>query len=80
MANDRLYIVDKQTREYLCIAKSFNFDWQCGNVDLYADFINGKNYYSELIIGREEDDKFYNTYIKEGINFNKSNNWKSYET
>ena len=71
---DRLYIVDTETNEYLCLAKRLFDGWIPGNIDLYEDFINlrsGNNF----VIGTEEDDSFFNTWILNGVNFNVDNEW-----
>jgi len=40
MANNRLYILNTVTNEYLCIAKDFGDGFRLGNVDLLKNFIN----------------------------------------
>ena len=67
MANNRLYIVDTETKEYICIAKSFGDGWEAGNIDLYADFLNEVREYGDstrLIIGTENDDEFYKNHTR----------------
>jgi len=81
MSNNKLYIVDTETMEYLCIAKAFGIEWSSGNIDLYQDFISSR-FISEhgplnLIIGHECDDKFYEKWISNPAmtNYNKENKW-----
>jgi len=69
---DRLYIVDTETNEYLCFAKGLLNGWILGNIDLYKDFIKYRN---NFIIGTEEDEKFFNKWILNGVNFNVDNKW-----
>ena len=71
---DRLYIVDTETNEYLCFAKGLLNGWFPGNIDLLEDFINPRSGNS-FIIGTEEDDSFFNTWILNGVNFNVDNEW-----
>ena len=40
MANNRLYLVDTSTKEYLCLAKGWGCAWDTGNLDLYQEFMN----------------------------------------
>ena len=79
MANNRLYLVDTITKEYLCIAKGWGAGWYTGNIDLYDDFMikrfsdgDGK---TNLILGTENDDEFFNKWIVEGRNYNIDNKW-----
>lgn len=78
MANNRLYIVNTETKEYACIAKCADgYSWYYGNIDIYQQFINeiaGEN--PKIIIGLENDDDFYNAHIKDGINLNKTNKFQ----
>ena len=78
MANNRLYIVDTESKEYLLIAKQFDIGWQGGKLLLYQDFLDtrmdvGDN--SSLILGHENDSDFYNTWISKGTNYNKDGGW-----
>ena len=79
MASNRLYLVDKGTKTYLCIAKSFGDGWSVGNLDLYQKFLSEIVEYGEtdLLTGTEEDDEFYNEHIVNGINYNEENKWES---
>jgi hypothetical protein len=74
MATDRLYLVDKDTKEYLCVAKLWYFGWQAGNTDLRATFESKER---NLIMGTENDLDFYNKWIREGTNFNVTSKWES---
>lgn len=80
MANNRIYLVDTETKEYLCLAKGHGSGWSVGNIDLYVEFM--KTRYSDcddgtiLIIGTENDPEFYEKWLKDGINFNETNKWK----
>lgn len=80
MANNRLYLVDTEENEYLCLAKGMGCAWDTGNIDLYQDFLktrfNDNDEGTNLIIGTENDDEFYYKWIKNGRNFNKSNKWE----
>lgn len=79
MANNRLYVVNKNTREYSCIGKSFDYSWEFGNSDILKLLLN--NTFADkdkcdLIIGCENDDKFFKKWIENGINLNKTNKWE----
>jgi len=80
MANNRIYLVDTETKEHLCIAKGWGCGWSVGNIDLYDEFM--KTRYSDcgdgtaLIIGTENDTDFYDKWLKDGINFNNTNKWE----
>lgn len=79
MANNRLYIVDKSTGDYLCLAKGDGLKWSPGNIELYKAFMNTRidpEDKTNLIIGTENDQGFYEKYLKKGLNFNKNNEWK----
>ena len=43
MANNRLYLVDTSTGEYLCLAKGHGYAWDAGNIDLYVDFLHDRS-------------------------------------
>ena len=80
MANNRLYLVDTSTNEYLCIAKGHGCAWSVGNIDLYTEFMNDRcndgDGKTNLIIGTENDDKFYDKWIRNGENYNTENKWE----
>lgn len=82
MANNRLYIVDKSTKEYLCIAKGYGIAWEAGNAFLYNEFLksrtNDNDNESHLIIGHENDPEFYKQWIENGSSFNKENKWNTF--
>ena len=78
MANYRLYVVNIETREYICIAKCTHYSWSLGNVRLLKNFlgdISGLDENMNLIFGNECDDVFYEKWIKDGINVNEKNTW-----
>jgi hypothetical protein len=80
MANNRLYLVDTSTNEYLCLAKGNGSAWSVGNLDLYTEFMNERyndgDDKTNLIIGTENDIEFYNKWIKNGENYNTDNKWE----
>ena len=80
MANNRLYLVDTSTNEYLCLAKGHGCAWSVGNIELYTEFMNDRfndgDEKTNLIIGTENDDDFYDTWIKNGENYNAENKWE----
>lgn len=80
MATDRLYIVNTETKEYCCVAKSFDGGWNFGNAHILdALLINTiPNQTKNIIIGSENDNEFYEKWIKPGINMNTTNEWKYY--
>lgn len=78
MANDRLYIVNKETRQYVCVAKSFGDGWRLGNVEVLKKLLEETSDLSnkdEIVIGRESDDKFYEEHIANSDNLNKEGSW-----
>lgn len=80
MANNRLYIVDTLTGEYLCLGKCFGIGWHVGNPILYQSFMRTRNdgYKDEtmLMLGTENDDEFYEAWIANGKNYNRDNEWE----
>lgn len=77
MAFDRLYIVDKDTGEYLCLAKSSGTSWGVGNIELYNLFINTRKDVNRLIIGTENDEIFQKEWLNNSDkNFNTENKWE----
>ena len=80
MANNRLYLVDTSTNEYLCIAKGWGCVWETGNIDLYQQFLSDRfndcSLKTNLIIGTENDNDFYKKWIVKGININVENKWE----
>ena len=78
MATNRLYIVDTETKEYCCIAKCNDYGWNFGNAKLFDKFLGevcGLSDKTTLLVGTENDNEFYNTWIKGGININQTNEW-----
>ena len=80
MANNRLYLVDTSTKEYLCLAKGWGCAWDVGNIDLYQEFMSDRfdeiGDKTNLIIGTENDDEFYDKWILPNKNYNKENKWE----
>lgn len=75
MANNRLYIVNKSTNEYICIAKA-DETWHLGNVDILKCFLeNISTVNPDLVIGSENDNEFFDKYLKDGKNINDANRW-----
>ena len=79
MANNRLYLVDTSSGEYLMIAKHSGGIWSTGNIELYQKFLRTRFSDHEdntnLIIGTENDEDFYNKWIIRGDNFNERGLW-----
>ena len=58
------------------IAKTFGEGWALGNVHALFGFLSLVNIWTEkLIIGSEEDDGFYDKYIRNGKNINDTGAW-----
>lgn len=78
MANNRLYIVNTETKEYCCVAKDFGEGWGFGNPKVFDTFLYSTETsdQSPLIIGTENDDAFFEKWIKSGVNVNKENTWE----
>ncbi len=80
MADNRLYIVDTSTGEYLMIAKLRATEWIVGNIELYSQFLTSRlneNFVnSNLVMGHENDSVFYEKWLHNGDNYNKHNLWK----
>ena len=81
MANNRLYLVDTKTKEYICLAKKWGEpSWHARNLELYKLFLFERtketDNKSSLIIGIENDDEFYNDWIKHGTNYNTKGTWE----
>lgn len=75
MANDRMYIYDKNSKQYVCIAKEFS-DWSLGNRDLLNEFLNEPEirFDGDLFIICESSDEHW-PLIRDGINYNKEGGW-----
>ncbi|HEU4903180.1 MAG TPA: hypothetical protein VFT06_10315 [Flavisolibacter sp.] len=80
MANNRLYIVNTETKEYVCIAKHLGGGWGLGNVAELRDFLAKEGFGNDFdgktpfLIGTENDEIFYDAYIANGIN--KTEGWE----
>lgn len=77
MANNRLYLVDKKKKEYVILAKGWGNAWSGSLLDnekhrskiisfLESRFDDGDSN-SNLIMGHENDEGFYNNYILNGV-------------
>lgn len=77
MAKNRLYLVDTCTKEFLCLAKGRGVGWGIGNLDLYEKFMRTRidGVVTNLVVGAENDDAFFDKWIKNGINYNETNKW-----
>ena len=81
MATNRLYIVDTKTKEYCCIAKCTDYGWNFGNAKIMDKFLSsicGLEDKTTIITGTENDDEFYEKWIKNGISANINNEWEYY--
>ena len=77
MANNRLYIIDRNSGKYICIAKKFE-TWQLGNIYLLDEFLNNDwTSISRLEIIEENNPNFLDK-IKGLVNYNKENTWLNY--
>lgn len=74
MANNRLYIVDKVTKEYVMIAKGWGVAWSLWKHNELEDFLSTRtsdnDEVTNLLIGHENDEEFYNEFIVNGENYN----------
>lgn len=74
MANNRLYIVDKVTKEYVMIAKGWGCAWLLWKHNELEDFLytrtSDNDEVTNLLIGHENDEEFYNEFIVNGENYN----------
>ena len=86
MANNRLYLVDTSDGEFVCIAKGWGCAWSFGNDDLLDKFLktrfddgDGK---TNLIIGTEGDDEFYEKWIimDNAFKDDSHDGWRYYES
>ena len=83
MANNRLYLVDTESGEFICLAKSSDLGWSAGNIDIYKEFLStrfseGIFDHTNLVIGTENDPEFYRKWIKgkDHLNQNTTNKWE----
>ena len=84
MANNRLYLVDTEEKQYLMIGKGWGCGWSLGNVPQLEEFLrtlyqDGDYHPTCLVIGTENDRDFYDKYMKDATNFNEKGGWKYYE-
>ena len=68
MATNRLYIVNTETKQCVCIAKYFD-GWSLVNSDALKKFLKGTHQIEKppLVIGTDNDDDFFYKYIKDSI-------------
>ncbi len=72
MANSRLYIADTETKEYVCIAKTYGDGWLFCNADVVSEFLSSRILLPEnKLITVEEGDEWYNEHFEPENNFNK---------
>jgi hypothetical protein len=75
VANNRLYLVNKETRESFELAKDYGNGWigEIGEFDDLEEFLSKDRAYNDstdIIIGIENDDQFFETWIKPSIKEN----------
>ena len=67
MANNRLYIVDTDQEEYICLATGHGCGWRLSDVEILQKFLDDRtgdgDDKSHLILGHENDDEFWDKYI-----------------
>lgn len=81
MANNRLYMVDTETGKYVCLAKKYGHpSWDARNTDLYKSFLaqilTATDDGTTLILGTENDNEFFEKWIRNGENYNTTNKWE----
>ncbi|MGH2566645.1 MAG: hypothetical protein ACRDE5_19145 [Ginsengibacter sp.] len=73
MANNRIFLANKETKEFICIAKHLGGPWYVSNViDKLSDFLNDpknmesfwENEKCYEIIYESDDMKGYNNFLK----------------
>ncbi len=72
---NRKYLVDTSTHEYICIALHSGKDWKPNNQGFLQEFMDsrpnkaeeGEN--ADIITGEYNDNKFFQTWIRNGTNF-----------
>lgn len=78
MANNRLYVINKETKEKACIAKNFGGEWILGNKDMFIQIL-GSTFEAEetgLMFVTENDEAGYNKYIASDEYINIANKWE----
>jgi len=75
MATNRLYLVNTKTNEHVCIAKGDYCEWHLGNLDILRRFLNEVEWDSNVILGTENDNDFWEKYLINGKNVNKEHKW-----
>ena len=80
MANNRLYVVNTETKQKACIAKNFGGEWIPGNKELFIQMLKSTFEAKEtaLIFVTENDGVGYEKYIanNEYKNINTTNKWE----
>ena len=80
MANNRLYVVNTETKEMACIAKNFGGEWIPGNKDMFIKILDSTFEAEEtsLVFVTENDEAGYKKYISsdEYKNINTTNKWE----
>lgn len=70
---NRKYLVDTETREYLCVALQKGKEWAPANQDSLQSFMNSRANKeaagSELLSGEFNNNSFYEKWIRNGTNF-----------
>ena len=69
---NRKYLVDTETREYLCVALKKGQDWVPNNQDSLQKFMSlskERNTDAEMVSGEFNDNTFFEKWIRNGTNF-----------
>ena len=81
MANNRLYVVNTETKQKACIAKNFGGEWILGNKEMFMKILESTYEAEEtsLIFVTENDDVGHEKYISndEYENINTTNKWEN---
>jgi len=69
MANNRLYLVNKKTKESFVLAEDYGNGWieKCDDLEEFLSNDRAYNDSTDIIIGTENDDQFFETWIKPSI-------------
>lgn len=80
MANNRLYIINPNKKEYICIAKHDGYSWNLGNVDLLREFLEISHDFTKdtslKLLTELNDEMLEIERDKEWININTENKWE----
>ena len=81
MANNRLYVVNTETKQKACIAKNFGGEWIPGNKEMFLQILEStfEAGITSLIFVTENDDIGFQKYIAndEYENINTTNKWEN---